>query len=131
MATIVHDVTCLQRLSTETYKKLQGGVSSISLVPHGEGMNLRERPRVKLRGQLTKCKVPVSSSIDENSLAGQEKLKFISLKLKMIIAQVIETSVAVNNSSTLIPDYTRPAYYIPPLLINFALSFHKCLLRLI
>ena len=57
-----------QRLST---KKLKGGVSSISLVPHGEGMNLRERPRVKLRRQLTKCKVPVSSSIDENSVAGQ------------------------------------------------------------
>ena len=52
-------------------KKLKGGVSSISLVPHGEGMNLRERPRVKLRRQLTKCKVPVSSSIDENSVAGQ------------------------------------------------------------
>ena len=53
------------------YRKLKGGVSSISLVPHGEGMNLRERLRVKLRRQLTNCKVPVSRSIDENSVAGQ------------------------------------------------------------
>ena len=70
---IPHLVEKIKGFPLKHVKNSKGGVSSISLVPHGEGMNLGERPRVKLRRQLTKCKVPVSSSIDENSAAGQGK----------------------------------------------------------